>query len=873
MSFRVLTILFRRRWIALYFATLAASLACAAQDIDTPVKSPTADFSQRIKPLLSQYCFECHGDGASKGGLALDSLMADDAMLQKRDVWLKILKNVRANLMPPAKSTQLKAADRSALERGIKYTAFGIDPKNPDPGRVTLHRLNRSEYSNTIRDLMGVEFKADEEFPPDDTGYGFDNIGDALNVSPLLMEKYMQAAENIVTRAVPATSRAVSEITISGSVFRGADDKKDDKSKGRKNSRESRALPFTESATVSAVHTVKQAGTYRLGLDLKINGSFDFDPQHCTVTFSVSGPGGSDAMELLKQEFAWQDGKVFHYDFDQKWQSGERTLSVKLTPVGQPEKRSTHIDLKVVAVQIRGPLEPEMVARPENFDRFFSKDAPAAPAERLAYAQDVLRRFATKAFRRPVDERTLGRLLKIAETGYTAPNKTFEQGVAQAMIAVLASPRFLFRMEETVPNSSGKDEGSAFVDDYALASRLSYFLWSTMPDAELIALAEKKQLRANLPAQMQRLLTDSRSEAFVDNFVGQWLQARDVSGISIDPRVVLARDAGTDKELTALFKSLQAIRAKREDEMRQLIQEGKPIPERLRSPEEEKLRARLKEMQRGPTLDFDGALRTAMRRETELFFDSIMRENRSVLDMLDSDYTFLNERLAKHYGIPGVTGERMRRVTLPPDSPRGGILTQGTLLVVTSNPTRTSPVKRGLFLLDNILGSPTRPAPPEIPALEASEDHFEGKEPSLREVLEVHRAKPLCSSCHNQMDPLGLAFENFNALGIWRSSERKVPIDAASKLVTGEAFDNVRALKKILKTQHRAEFYRCLTEKCLTYALGRGLEYYDVETVDRIVDGLEKEDGKFSALMTGIVESVPFQKRRTSESAHEKHAP
>jgi hypothetical protein len=524
--------------------------------------------------------------------------------------------------------------------------------------------------------------------------------------------------------------------------------------------------------------------------------------------------------------------------------------------------------MKIVSVQVRGPVEPEKWGRPHNWERFFTKDAPAAVADRRAYAVEVLSRFTTKAFRRPVDERTIERLVSIAEAGYMDKGKTFEQGIAQAMVAVLASPRFLFRTEESVPPASGRqdsgqrDAGGTNIDEYALASRLSYFLWSSMPDDELLSLAAKGELRKNIAPQLKRMLADPRSEALVSNFVGQWLEARDVDGISIDGRAVLARDAGNAKEFEQLFKQLSELRAKREEETKKQIAAGNSVDEKQRSPEEEKIRTRLQELRKGPGADFDGPLRLAMTRETELYFDYVLREDRSVLELLDSDYTFLNERLAKHYGISGVFGDQMRKVRLPENSPRGGVLTQGTVLTVTSNPTRTSPVKRGLFLLDNILGAPTRPAPPDVPALEESEKSFHGKEPSLREVLQLHRSKPLCASCHNQMDPLGLAFENFNALGMWRENERKTPIDAASTLVTGEAFKNVRELKKILQNQHREEFYRCLTEKMLTYALGRGVEYYDADCVDKIVERLEKENGKMSALLNGIVESVPFQKRR-----------
>ena len=570
-------------------------------------------FRKNIQPILTKYCYDCHGDGMDKGNVAFDELKSDEELLGKRDLWWAVLKNLRAGLMPPAKKPRPPEKEKRRLEDWIKYEAFGIDPKNPDPGRVTLRRLNRVEYRNTIRDLMGIEFKAAEEFPPDDTGYGFDNIGDVLTVSPLLLEKYMQAAETIVA------------------------------------------------------------------------------------------------------------------------------------------------------------------------------------------------------------------------------------------VAVLASPRFLFRVEDSEANNPVKTQ--PLVDEYALASRLSYFLWSTMPDEELFRLAERGELRKNLASQVKRMLADSRSQELIENFTGQWLQVRDVEGIDINSRAVLGRENGEEKDAQESRRRFQELQAKSN-----------------LTPEEERERDRLIEQRRRrfsrPTIELDGPLRRAMRQETEMYFGHVVREDRSVLELIDGDYTFLNERLAKHYGIPDVKGSEMRRVTLSGDSPRGGLLTQGSVLVVTSNPTRTSPVKRGLFILDNIMGSPTAPPPADVPLLEEAEKQFKDREPTLREVLELHRGKPLCSSCHSRMDPLGLALENFNALGMWREKERAQPIQAAGQLITGESFDDIRDLKRILKSEHRSDFYRCLTEKLLTYALGRGLEYYDVESVDRIVARLEREDGRFSALLMGIVESAPFQKRR-----------
>ncbi len=334
-----------------------------------------------------------------------------------------------------------------------------------------------------------------------------------------------------------------------------------------------------------------------------------------------------------------------------------------------------------------------------------------------------------------------------------------------------------------------------------------------MPDPELIDLAQRGELRRNLARQVDRMIRDRRSDALIESFAGQWLQARDVEGVSLNERAVLRRE-GLNRRL-----------------------------------------------------ELDRSLRLAMRQESELYLAYILREDRPILELLDSNYTFLNEKLAEFYGVPGVEGNKMRRITLPPDSPRGGVLTMGTLLTVTSNPTRTSPVKRGMFILDNILGTPPPPAPPDIPELEAAEKEFKDRRPTMREAMEAHRSNPLCHSCHSRMDPLGLALEHFNALGLWRETEHGQAIDAAGQLITGESFEDIRDLKRILSSSRQLDFYRCLTEKLLTYALGRGLEYYDVDAVDRIVDRLRQTGGRSSALLNGIVHSAPFQYRRNQSSA------
>jgi hypothetical protein len=794
------------------------------------------DYPRKIQPLLNQYCYDCHGDGSSKGGVSFDDL-SEAALHQNNELWWKVLKNVRAGIMPPHKSDPLPTLEAQQLVSWIKYRAMGIDPANPDPGRVTLRRLNRVEYRNTIRDLMGIEFNTTEEFPPDDTGYGFDTIGDVLSVSPLLLEKYMQAAEKIVLLAVPKTAKRVAETSIPG--------KQIPTTQGSGNGEH---LSFYKAATLATTFKASDDGDYRVALSLKVNGGFDFDPARCNFVFKI------DDAPQWKEELGWQEGKKYNLDFPVKWKAGPHRLTLELVPLTPVDKKTTFVDMQVISLDIQGPLDEHKWLPTKNHERFFSrKDAPQNPAEKRKYAAELLEAFATKAYRRPVDSGSVDRLASLAEAVYSQPDKTFEQGVAQGMVAILSSPRFLFRIEKPEPNSTAARY--PLVDEYALASRLSYFLWSTMPDAELFDLAAKGELRKNLDAQVKRMIADPRGSALIENFTGQWLQARDVDGISIDARAVLARDKGQEKELQREFEEFRAKRAALEAEAQKTGDRSKLAA--LKRPR----------IFTDPAVQLDGPLRQAMRLEPEMVFAAIVKEDRSLAELLDSDYTFLNERLAKHYGIPGVTGPEMRRVTLPKESPRGGLLTMGSVLVVTSNPTRTSPVKRGQFVLDNLLGMPTPPPPADVPALEETEKNFKGHEPTVREALATHRDSALCRSCHARMDPLGFALENFNALGSWRVAERGQPIDASGQLLTGESFTDIRQLKRILRKDHVEDFYRCLTEKLLTYALGRGIEDYDVEAVDRIVEQLKQNDGRFSALLTGVIDSVPFQERRSSASA------
>jgi len=620
--------------------------------------------------LLRQQCGSCHCDGSAEGSIALDALLgrqtrapaAGEQASSDQAAWLAVWRNLRCETMPPADEPQPTTQERQHLVRFVERDVLGVDPAVPDPGRVVLRRLNRVEYANTVRDLTGLEVDLLDTFPADDTGYGFDTIGDVLSMSPLLVEKFLATATAVADKLVQAAVPVIDH------------------------DRSGQPLPLAY-------------------------------PQQIRRIFAV-GP--------------------------------------------QPETKT----------------------------------------ERAAHLTTTVRRLAERAFRRPVDQATVERLVNLARQTDASPGGTFEKGVAAALTAVLSSPRFLFRAEAEAAPATYPFPSAVPLDEFSLASRLSYFLWSSLPDDKLINLATDGRLRAELPQQVSRMLSDERSSALVGSFVGQWLQTWDVEKLPFDVRAI-ADTTGRK----ALEKS------------------------------------------------FSRSLRRAMRLETEHLFAHLLRNNLPATDLLVGSNTFLNEELAAYYGVPGISGEEMRLVALDPASQRGGILTQGSVLVVTSNPSRTSPVKRGLFILENLLGTPAPPPPPDVPPLEAA---AAGGPLGMRELMQLHRREALCASCHARMDPLGLALEHYNALGQWRED---ATIDTSGRLITGEAFADVRELAAIIAGPRRRDFHRCLTEKLLTYALGRGLEYFDAPTVDRIVADLEK-DGRLATAVLGVVASVPFQMRR-----------
>ncbi|MFO0941341.1 MAG: DUF1592 domain-containing protein [Pirellulales bacterium] len=613
--------------------------------------------------MLKQHCYECHADGSSEGNLALDQLLSQAPTQQTKSKWWKALANLRAGTMPPPSTgTKLTKPELQTLSNWLKFEAMGIDQGNPDPGRVTLRRLNRREYANTIRDLLGIEFNADIVFPPDDTGFGFDNVGDALSLSPMVVEKFLAAASQIVADAVPKTNYEIPELHYRAAEIRSTEGRNADN------------MRMNQAHKVGLSFDLPHDGIYQLEIVIKSGGSFEFTPQRCTLSCRL------DDQQLFQGEYGWDESKRHRQRFTINWKSGKHRFEFEVTPHALQEKQKddAFADLDIEEVIIRGPEDRQYWRHPKGYERVFTRDrAPEDQAGRREYAREVLATFGLRAFRRPVDSASLDRLVEIAEQFLQQPNTNFEAAIANTLVPMLASPRFLFRIEDI--EDSGDQSKFPLIDDYALASRLSYFLWSSMPDQELFELAKAGKLRENLASTVARMLKDPKSKSLVRNFGGQWLRTRDVEKVSIDPIVV--------NGLQAEYEELLAF-VRRNRFGRRAPQNNEPV-----DPEVEKKRNRFGELRQIQGM-WDADIRTAMRRESEMLFEFIANQNRDLAEIIDPGYTFLNERLAKHYGIEGVNGNEMRRVELPSDSVRGGILTQGTMLTVTSNPTRTSPVKR-----------------------------------------------------------------------------------------------------------------------------------------------------------------------------------
>ena len=641
-------------------------------------------------------------------------------------------------------------------------------------------------------DLLGVEYDTREIFPPDDSGYGFDNIGAVLSMSPMLMEKYVTAADEVVALALPDGAAAqVPRIDMDGKNFKNSGDPKTTGS----------WLPFAKTQTVKLEQEIPWDGDYQIEVEYSIHGASEATTDEAQLEVRAAGKKVGEA------SLSWDQRRVIELKGKAPLKKGRQTFEISLSPKRRPLAGEEELFLKVQRVIVQGPLGGQQKEFAKGYRMIFvDGPAPEDSSGRERYARKIMRSFVSRAFRKPLDDQTINRLIAIVNEVSKEPGKNFQDGIKRAIATCLASPRFLFRVEiQPEPNNPAK---VVALDEYSLASRLSFFIWGSVPDDELLSLAFNTTLRANLSAQVDRMLKDPRSERMVRNFVGQWLQARDVETVPVIAKSILG--TGSNRDAAKVF---------------------------------------------------DPRLRSDMQRETELLFDFILRKNRPAEELISARYSFLNERLAKFYGIGGVSGEEFQPVDLTEHPERGGVLTQGTFLMVTSNATRTSAVKRGLFVLDNLLGTPPPPPPPNVPKLEDAAAGGNAR-PTQREMMEIHRKKPECRGCHARMDPIGLGLENFNALGQFRTQENGKPIDASGKLLTGEKFADIAALKEILAGRRKSDFYRTLSEKLLTYAIGRGVEYYDATTIEILTGRMAKNDGKIRELIQGIVESAPFQKRR-----------
>jgi mono/diheme cytochrome c family protein len=753
--------------------------------------SPSYD--QVVVPFVQQNCAACHNEKLKTAGLALTQYHDLPSLLRDRDVWEKVIRRVRADEMPPKGLPRPKPDAIAAVTDWIEQQFAEADQHTAaDPGRLTAHRLNRAEYNNTIRDLLTVRFKPAADFPADDSGYGFDNIGDVLTVSPVLMEKYLNAATAIANRAIPGD-----------------------------------AIPGPTRMRYSPEHSPNDDG-------MALENRFEFPAEgDYDIKVSVSGRKEPfrlhlllDGKEIKTADVLIEKDKPRSYEVRLHVLYGEHVLSSTMEPrTPSPEDVATDHRLKLEeeadfrkaiakhpedakeiarqravsnpptfldAFEIHGPYNALRPPLPESYRRVFV--CGHAPGQHNAACVRLdLGHLARLAYRRPVTPDEVSRLSEVVARAQN-DGMTFEQAMRTGLEAILVSPNFLFRIER----DPKPDDPSAVhpVNDYELASRLSYFLWSSMPDEQLLDVAAAGHLHDPniLSAQVHRMLQDPKSDALITNFFGQWLELRNLDSVQPDPDDFPA---------------------------------------------------------------FNAQLRLAMYTETKLFVQSIVRENHSIIDLLNGKYTFLNERLANFYGIPGVTGNQFRRVELD-GTQRSGVLTQASVLTVTSYPNRTSPVLRGKWILENVLNAPPPPPPPGVGSIDASGGPLAG---TMRQQMEKHRANPACAGCHTRMDPLGFALENYNAVGHWRTKDAGQPVDASGGLPDGRSFRGSAELKALLASDTDA-FAECLTEKLMTYALGRGLEGYDRPAVKQIVRNLSANNYRFSALISGIVNSVPFQMGR-----------
>ena len=837
---------------ALYILFLLTGISMAATQGD-----PTL-FTKSIQPFLAKNCYNCHNSKLQSGELNLTVYTDAESVIANRMQWEELVRKLQAGEMPPKGVPRPPESDIQTVTAWVDEQFARADRLvKPDSGSVVARRLNRAEYNNTIRDLLGVEFRPADDFPQDDSGYGFDNIADVLTLSPLLMEKYLSSAET------------VSRLALMGPDLKPFLWRNQPLNRRRLEKR-------AEKTTVPAFYTLTDYDLTGLSQPSAIHANYLF-PADGDYTFRMlaggARPPGSTPVKLA----LWIDDKVVHtddvldtgqdgtiYETKIKVSRGEHWVAASylkqfegLPAVFGALNPAPAVPAPPAVTQLQGPGEaaaggggapgvgranrpPRPGAKSDGpVDYLYTADSivvkwfeivgpfngvggPSDESRRKILVcghldgnhkpgceRKVVANLARRAFRRPVSAQELEPYLRLALNA-RQQGRSFEDAVGLSLKAILVSPDFLFRIEPDAPLPKTATVATAekphFISQYELASRLSYFLWSSMPDDELLACADRRTLRRPeiLEQQVRRMLKDPRSAGLAQNFAGQWLETRRLESVN---------------------------------------------PDRERFP------------------DFEDYLQDSMRREPELFFQYIVSQNRSILDFIDAKYTFLNERLARHYKIQGVTGPEFRKVDLT-GTVRGGLLTEAGVLTVSSYGNRTSPVLRGKWVLENILNAPPPPPPPDVPLLNEA---AVGTSASLRQQMEQHRANPLCASCHSRMDPLGFALENYDAVGAWRTQDGKFPIDPSGKLPDGKSFQGVDELKAILKSNPDA-FASGFTEKLLTYALGRGLERYDRPAVKTIVAHLSADQYRFSTLVLEIVKSLPFQMRKGDRGEDDRHS-
>lgn len=787
------------RWLSwivggLTVVSTAGSYHGALRAQQSPVAQ--ADSVSSSDAFINRYCLGCHNDRAKIAGLALNS-MDVDSVGENLEVWEKVVRKLAARAMPPAGRPRPDEAEYERFVTRLETSLDTVALASPNPGRTeTFHRLNRNEYQNAIRDLLALEVSdVASLLPKDDESYGFDNVN-VVALPPALIERYLSAAQKISQRAIGRLSAMPGPTNIE----LPADLTQETELEG---------MPLGTRGGTMVRHTFPLDGEYEIEIrlardrdeilegltephemELRIDGErvrlFALQPPQRTSRNGDPGQG-TFAVRIPVKAGPHEIGVTFLPKSTALLETERQPFLAAFNTYRHPRTQPA-----LYRVSIGGPFDASGPGDTPSRQRIFVC-RPAA--EEATCADRILSMLARRAYRRPVTDTELHALRGFYNQGRMEGG--FESGIQMALTALLVSPEFLFRIEADPPNVAPT---TAYrVSDLELASRLSFFLWGSIPDDELLDAAVAGTLRRAdvLKKQVERMLADSRSQALVTNFAGQWFQLRNLAAASPHP---------------------------------------------LSFPE------------------FDDNLRQAFRRETELFFESVVKENRSVLDLLGANYTYLNERLAKHYGIPNVYGSRFRRVTLDKDSPRGGLLSQGSLLTVTSYPNRTAPTLRGKWILENILGTPPPAPPANVPPLK--EDPATGKVQTMRERMAEHRTNPACAGCHQLMDPIGFALENYDAIGQWRNQEEGKAIDATGTLPSGAAFAGGAGLKQALIRDPRP-FLTTMTGKLLTYAVGRGVEYYDAPAIRKIVRDVRTQDYRFSALILGVVNSAPFQMRRS----------